>query len=167
MEKTISRFIINLGLFVSGIASVFSGIFIQVKYHMGNHGSIAADESLSGIDYHGWSVVHKTSIIVLTLLLVCHIYLHWNWYKALIARRLFAKNQQVLVFSLLFLLVAITGLTPWFIDLLNGSETQRKAFIEIHDKIALIFSVYLVLHIISRLKWYFNAFDKIRNKPKF
>ncbi len=164
MEKNINRFIVNLGLFVFGIASAFSGMLIQIKYHMGNHGNIAINDFVLGLNYHDWSVVHKISIVVLSLFAIYHIYQHWKWYKGVISKRLFAKNQQVLIFSLLFVLVAITGLTPWFIDLLKGNEMKRKVFIEIHDKLAIILAVYLILHVIRRMKWFFTTFDKIKNK---
>lgn len=164
MGNYINRFIVNLGLFIFGIASAFSGMLIQVMYHMGNHSNIAINDFVFGVNYYGWSVMHKISIVVLSLLMIYHIYQHWKWYKAVITKRLFAKNQQVLIFSLLFVLVAITGLTPWFIDLLKGNEIRQKAFIEIHDKIAIILLIYLVLHIIKRLKWYFTTFEKIKNK---
>ncbi|GAB1453676.1 hypothetical protein MASR2M47_37320 [Draconibacterium sp.] len=164
MEKNINRFIVNLGLFVFGIASAFSGMQIQVKYHMGNHGNIAINDFVLGLNYHDWSVVHKISIVVLSLFAIYHIYQHWKWYKIIITKRLFAKNQQVLIFSLLFVLVAITGLTSWIIDLLKGDEMQRKTFIEIHDKLAIVLTVYLILHIIRRMKWFFATFDKIKNK---
>lgn len=164
MEKNVYRFIVNLGLFVFGIASVFSGMLIQIKYHMGNHGNIAINDFVFGINYHGWSVVHKISIVVLSLFMIYHIYQHWNWYKAVITKRLFSKNQQVLILSFLFVLVAITGLTPWLIDLLKGDEIQRKTFIEIHDKLAIILTAYLILHVIRRMKWFFTTFDKIKNK---
>lgn len=138
-------------------------MLIQVKYHIGNHGNIAINDFVFGINYNGWSVVHKISIVVLSLLMIYHIYQHWKWYRVVITKRLFAKNQQVLIFSLLFFLVAITGLTPWFIDLIKSDELQRKTFIEIHDKIAIILTIYLVLHIIKRLKWYITTFAKINN----
>lgn len=147
MGNNVNRLIVNLGLFVFGIASAFYGMLIQVKYHMGNHGNIPINDSVFGINYHDWSVVHKISIVVLSLFAIYHIYQHWKWYKVVISKRLFAKNQQVLIFSLLFVLVAITGLTPWLIDLLKGDEMQRKAFIEIHDKLAIILTFYLILHI--------------------
>jgi hypothetical protein len=164
MGNNINRFIINLGLFIFGIASVFSGMLIQVKYHMGNHGNIAMNDNVFGINYHGWSAIHKISIVGLSLLMIYHIFQHWKWYKIVITKRLFTKNQQVLIFSLLFVVVAITGLIPWFIDLLTGKEIPRKAFIEIHDKLALFLSVYLILHIIKRLKWFYSTFEKIKNK---
>jgi hypothetical protein len=164
MGNNIDRFIINLGLFIFGMASAFSGILIQLKYHMGNHGNISINDSVFEINYYGWSVLHKISIVALSLLMIYHIYQHWKWYKTVIAKRLIAKNQQVLVLSLLFVLVAITGLTPWIIYLMKGDEIIRKAFIEIHDKLAIILTIYFILHIIKRFKWYFTSFGKIRIK---
>ena len=162
MEKNINRFLINLGLLIFGIATVFSGLLVQVKYHMGSHGNIPINEFFMGMNYQGWSVVHKISIVALSLLMIWHVYSHWKWYKGVIKKQLIIKNQQVLILSLLFVAVAITGLTPWFIDLLNGDEMQRKIFIEIHDKLTLILAIYLILHIIKRLRWFFIAFEKIK-----
>lgn len=164
MGKIINRFIINLGLFISGFAMVFSGMLIQVKYHMGNNGSLKSNDFVFGINYDGWSDIHKISIVVFSALTIYHIYQHWKWYKIVVTKKLISKNQQVLIFSLFFVLVAITGLIPWFIDLLKGDEMLRKVFIEIHDKFAIILSVYMVLHIIKRLKWFFNTFVEMRNK---
>ena len=164
MESDINRFIVNLGLFVFSIITAFSGMLIQIEYHIGNSGNIAINDFVFGLNYHDWSVVHKVSIVVLSLFAIYHIYQHWKWYKLVIAKRLFARNQQVLIFSLLFVLVAITGLTPWSIGLLQGDEMQRKAFIEIHDKLAVLLVIYITLHIIRRIKWFFSAFNRIKNK---
>ena len=75
-----------------------------------------------------------------------------------------AKNQQVLVLSILFVLVAITGLTPWGINLLKGDQSMRKILIEIHDKLAIILAVYLFLHVAGRIKWFLHAFRKNQAK---
>jgi hypothetical protein len=71
-----------------------------------------------------------------------------------IVKKLLTRNSQVIILSVLFILVAITGFTPWFIHLLKGDEMVRKTFIEIHDKLALLLSVFLLLHIAKRLKWF-------------
>lgn len=167
MGKNISRFTINLGLIIFGITTIFSGLLIQVKYHMGNHGNIAINDFVIGINYPGWSVIHKISIVALSLLMICHFYLHWKWYKAVIKKKLISRNQQVLMLSFLFVIVAITGLTPWFIGLLNGNEVTRIIFIEIHDKLALILAIYLILHIIKRLRWFLTTFEKIRKETQY
>jgi hypothetical protein len=153
----------NLGLFISGMTTVFSGLLIQVKYHMGNHGNIAVNDYVLEMNYKNWSDFHKISIIVFSALIIYHIYKHWKWYKIVVLKKLLAKNRQVITLSMLFVLVAMTGLIPWCIDWLKGDEMLRKMFIEMHDKLAIILSVYLILHIIKRLSWFFTTFEKISN----
>jgi len=97
MGKNVNRLIINLGLLIFGIATAFSGWLIQIKYHMGNHGNIDINQAVMGINYQGWSVIHKISIVALSVVMICHVYLHWKWYKGVITKRLFSKNQQVLI----------------------------------------------------------------------
>ncbi len=149
-----SKFIINLGLLVAGIAMAFSGMLIQICYHMGNHGGINTLTLIYGIDYFGWSDIHKISIILLSLFMIFHFILHWKWYKTIIKKKLMGKNKQVIILTVLFILVALTGYIPWFVQLSGSSELIRKGFIEIHDKLTLILLIFLILHIIKRLKWY-------------
>lgn len=127
---------------------------------MRNHGNIAINNYVFGINYHGWSAVHNISIVILSLLMIFHVNRHWKWYKVVITKKLITKNRQLLMLSLLFILVAITGLTPWFIDLLKGDKMLRKIFIEIHDKLAIILSVYLILPIIKKVKWFLLPLKK-------
>jgi hypothetical protein len=166
MRKNIYRFIINLGLIISGVATVFSGLLIQIKYHMGSHGHSAINDTVLGMSKKGWSDIHKTTILVLSALMIYHIYQHWEWYKVVIRKQLIAKNKQVIILSIFFGLVAITGFIPWSIDFLKGGEMLRKVFIEIHDKLALIFSVYLLLHMIKKLKWFFSAYSHLHSGPR-
>jgi hypothetical protein len=133
---------------------------------MGNHGNKMLGKSVFGLNYSDWSYFHKVSIVILFILTVFHFSLHWKWYKTVIAKRLLNKNKQVITLTLIFALVAITGFIPWMIDLLEGSNIIREAFIEIHDKIAIILSVYFVLHITKRWKWFITAFEKMRNKHR-
>jgi hypothetical protein len=160
MAKNTDRFLINIGLVLSGIASMFSGLLIQIKYHMGNHGNISTTDYVLGFKYQDWSSIHKISIVILSLLMIYHVCKHWKWYKAVVSKRLFSRNLQVLILTILFIAVAITGLTPWFIDMLNGDQMQRKIFIELHDKLTLFLVIFLTLHILTRLKWFYNYLSK-------
>lgn len=162
MKSPSLSFKINLGLLFSALIMIFSGLLLQLQYHIGNHGNIATNNNVFGVDYYGWSSIHKISIVILSLLMIFHVYLHWKWYSTVIKKRLVSKNKQVLTLSVLFILVAVTGFIPWIIHLLEGNVMVRKAFVEIHDKLAIILSIYLVLHIIKRLKWFFTTFDKLK-----
>ncbi len=164
MERHINSLIINLGVLISGLLTVFSGLLIQVEFHMGNPGNNTINYYVFGISYYGWSDIHRISISILSLFMIFHISLHWKWYKVVIKKRLAGKNLQLLTLSFVFILVAITGLIPWIIYLLKGDVIIRKTFIEIHDKLAIILSVYLILHIIKREKWFLTTFKKMINK---
>jgi hypothetical protein len=161
MKKHIKSFIINLGLLFSGFLTVFSGLLIQMQYHIGNHGR---DKFSLGLDYSSWSDIHKISIVMLSFLAVLHISLHWEWYKTVIRKRLLNKNKQVITLSIIFVVVAITGFVPWIIDLAKGNELTRKGFIEFHDKIAIILSIYFILHIVKRFNWYLTTIVRIKKE---
>lgn len=153
MEKGYNQFIINIILFIFGITTMFSGVLIQVSYHIGNHRNITMYNSVLGISYQNWSIIHKVSILILSLMVILHVCYHRKWYKVVITKKTNFKSRQILIMSLLFILVAITGLTPWFIDMQAGNEIQRKVLIEIHDKLALILTIYLIIHIIKKFRY--------------
>jgi len=159
MKNDIKSFIINLGLLFLGFLTVFSGLLIQFQYHIGNH---SRENYSLGLDYSSWSDIHKISIIILSIFVIFHISLHWKWYKTVIGKGLLNKNKQVITLTIIFVVVAITGLVPWIIDLMEGNELSRKGFIEFHDKIAIILSIYFILHVVKRLKWFIATFEKIK-----
>jgi hypothetical protein len=178
-NKYLTGFIVNNLLLLSGIVTTISGLVIQVGFHMGSvHGSgtygaylhssgiqetrvIDPDGIVWGINYTSWSLIHKVAIIVFLFLVIYHTAVHWKWYKNLFAKHLLRKNRQVIVLSALFLLVALTGLIPWFIHLSGSDNGFRMVLIEIHDKVALLLIIYLFLHISHRIKWFSGTFKKI------
>lgn len=162
MKRLTQNLIVNTGLLVCGVSTIFSGFLIQINYHIGGHGLVGADNPSLGLSYGDWAGLHKTSIVLLTALMVYHIRMHWNWYKIVFNKKLFAKNRYLVVMSALFLLAAVTGFVPWMIDALNGDEMLRKLIIEIHDKLTVFLSGLLVWHVSKKVKWFFNTFQKLK-----
>lgn len=161
MKRTGVSIFVNLGLLFFGSIMAFSGLLIQIKYHMGNHGMIDINNTAWGINYFCWSDTHTVSSICVFILIIAHVVQHWKWYTVVIKKRLFAKNTQVITLSVIFILVAVTGFIPLIIKLSTSDEIIRKFFIEIHDKLALILFIYLLLHVVIRFKWYFITLKKI------
>ncbi len=179
-SKALRRFIINNMLLLAVLITVISGLVLQIGFHMGSHHSenlsfhsesmayeqvreIDPNKDVWGFTYSDWSTIHKTIIVVFSVLMIYHFYIHWKWYKGVIAKQIIRKNQQVIILTLLFLIVAITGIVPWIIDLSGGTVDSRTFFIEIHDKITFVLIVYFILHIIKRTKWYNLTFKKLQN----
>jgi NAD-dependent dihydropyrimidine dehydrogenase PreA subunit len=183
-KRTFNNFIINNLLLIFGLAIIFSGLALQLGFHMGSHGGhqsgshemqfesmqyeqlreIDTSKIVCGLNYSDWSTTHKYVIIIFSFLMIYHTYVHWKWYKGVITKHLIHKNKQVIIFSILFLLVAVTGLIPWFIDILGSTSILRMLFIEIHDKITFVLIVYFVLHFIKRAKWFSKTYVKLRNQ---
>lgn len=156
----------NLGLLLTGFAMALSGFVIQFSYHMGHHGSIDKSNLSLGINYVGWSGIHKISIVIISFLAIAHIILHWKWYKTIVRKNLFGKNKLVITLTILFIIVAITGYIPWYKDLAGGQDATRKSFIEVHDKLTFILIVYLVIHVIRRMRWFITSFRKLKQSPR-
>lgn len=161
MKSTAFSLKINFGLFFSGLVMVFSGLLIQIEYHIGNHGRIDINKAVWGLSHSNWSMIHKIFVIIFSFFMVYHIILHWRWFKTVITKNMITKNKLVITLSIVFLLIALTGFSPWLINLAGGDASIREVFIEIHDKIALILIVLLVFHIIKKLKWFKTALIRI------
>jgi hypothetical protein len=181
-KKTLYSFLINNLLLFTGILMVISGLTLQVGFHMGNsaphnenHQEIKVQplqyeqqrgidelKTICGFTYHEWSVIHKITIVLFSLLMIYHFYTHWKWYKGVIKKNLINKNVQVIILSILFLLVALTGFIPWFIDLSGNKNMLRFFLIEIHDKLTLVLIFFLVLHVVKRSKWYKVAYSRLK-----
>jgi ferredoxin len=181
-KRTLNNFLINNLLVISGLLIIFSGLALQIGYHMGGpdkhragiHGvqsqsmqyeqlrDIDTSKIVCGLNYADWSVTHKFVIVLFSLLMIYHTYVHRKWYKGVITKHLIGKNKQVIMLSVLFLLVAGTGFVPWIIDLSGGTSIFRMLFIEIHDKITLILIVFFVLHFIKRAGWFSKAYAKLK-----
>jgi len=175
-QHVLMPFLVNNILIISGFIMILSGLILQLGFHVGrqinsNHEmtinyeqirEIKTSKMVLNFNYYDWSLVHKCSIIIFSLLMIYHIYIHWKWYKGVFAKRLIIKNFQAISLSVIFLLVAITGLVPWFIDLLNYNSILKLILIELHDKLALLLIIYLILHVIKRNNWFISAYQKLR-----
>lgn len=162
MKKLIKSYITNVGLLISASAMVFSGLLIQFRYHMGNHGSIDTSNNVLELNYQVWSSLHKYASTIYSIFMISHFALHWLWYKAVLSKGMLSKHKEVAGLTIIFILVALTGLIPWIIHISQGDEFLRKAFMEVHDKLALILFIYLTLHITKRLKWFIRTSYKLK-----
>jgi magnesium-transporting ATPase (P-type) len=185
-KKTFQNFLINNLLLISGVVMALSGLSQQLGFHMGEHveqevrgqeellqtiqyeqiRNIDTNKIVWGFNYSDWSTIHKYAIVFFSLFMIYHIYVHWRLYTGVLSKHLLNKNIQVITLSVLFIFVAVTGLVPWVIDLSGGKSILRLLFIEIHDKIALVFIIYLILHLIKRNKWFVSSYARlIKEKP--
>ena len=161
MKKLINQFIVNSTVLIFGISTLFSGLLIQLKFHIGQHGDISSSEKFLGITYAGWTEMHKISVVVLVAFIIYHFALHWKWFQTVVCKRLFKRHRQVVTLSITFLIATFSGFFPWLIYLGNGDEVLRKEIIEIHDKVGIVLSVLLIMHMMKRQQWFFKSLEKV------
>jgi len=176
--KSVRLFFINNLLLLSGAITIISGLVLQFGFHIPaarqNHDAGFRDVDYEqvrgfdqmpdvwGINYSGWSAIHKVLVVCFFLLMIYHIYKHLKWYQGIISRNLMGKNVQVMILSAIFLFTSLTGIVPWMIDLLGSTSMYRFVFVEIHDKLALLLVVFLILHVVKRRNWFDAAYSKIK-----
>lgn len=141
-----SRSLLNLASLLFGFASAASGLTLQVRYHLRHEARIAA----AGWDYTTWSLLHKLTSVVLLALIVLHVFVNWKWLRTTWTKGLFHKHRQLVTLSFLFLTAAITGMGAWALGFLNFEQSKERLIVEFHDKITLVLTLLLVLHVWSR-----------------
>jgi len=129
--------LINIILLLSTIGLVVAGFVLQVNYHIGHHGGIEIADTVWGMDYSSWSTIHKITAILFTFATALHIYHN---------RKLF-KNRQKVIFLLILIFTSLTGFLAWYYSYNESSDMTRKILIEIHDKLTLFLSLFMVIHI--------------------
>jgi 2-oxoglutarate ferredoxin oxidoreductase subunit delta len=181
-KRTFYNFLIDNLLLISGLMIIFSGLALQLGFHMGGPDEhhiitfeiqsqsmqyeqlreIDTNKIVWGFNYFAWTTIHKSVIVFFSLLMIYHTYVHWKWCNSVITKHLIGKNKQVIILSVLFLLVAVTGFVSWIIDLSGSTSIFRMLFIEIHDKLTFVLIVFFVLHFIKRAKWFSAAYAKLK-----
>ncbi|MGL5683813.1 MAG: hypothetical protein ACRDDZ_12290 [Marinifilaceae bacterium] len=142
--------VINYELVILGLIVVLSGMIMQLGYHIGNPGVVVREtKTILGLFYSNWQLMHKVAISFFFALCTYHIWSHRNWYVAIISKRLYRRNIQLVLFSVIFIFSVVTGFLPWIID---GHDGVRITLIEIHDKISVVLIVFMVLHVGKRIK---------------
>ncbi len=156
-EAATARSMVHVGLLLSGALAAFSGLLIQMAYHRGHAGKpTAASVPVLGLGHAGWLDIHRGAILVLSALMALHVFAHWVTFEKMVRARFAIRDRSTAGLTIVFALAAITGYAPWLIGLLGGAATVRKAVVEIHDKLALILVVYLVLHVARRYSRIFH-----------
>ena len=128
-----NKFVVDWALLPSFILSAFSGIKLHTLGHSMGHGT-----------GHLWHSFHLWTSIMLLVLMIIHIKIHWSWYKHLFQKGLGNKSRTTVVLSLIFLLLASTGI------ILLGSECRRSAIGIWHFYLGIAMIILAVMHIFKR-----------------
>lgn len=155
-------------LLLTGTTTIITGFVLQLGFHRGHreqlqenlmpHITIMPDSlrephaslTIWGLDQVTWSNAHKMVIVLFLVFTTYHAIKHAKWYRNVFSGKPIRKNKQTIVLSFIFILVTLTGLLPWWMDTFEYASAMRFFLIEVHDKISLFLTIYLMLHVIKR-----------------
>lgn len=154
------KLLVSVILILSSIGFIFSGMLMQIKYHM-HHAEVW--ETVWGWELASWQLTHKVFAVIGLVFVTFHMLLRYELLKAIINRKLFKKYRHVIIITTLFCLTSITGLISWGIDLFSlpmdiEQQHLRKMFTEIHDKITIAMSIALIIHFKIHFSWILKQF---------
>lgn len=101
---------------------------------------------------HAWFLAHVTLSLLFLLLVGLHVYGHWAWFRSLATAGCKGlRRWMVLLLSVVFLLVAATGIVKWMFGLHIGFY---------HYVGGILFGVLALLHVFRRRR---QLFGRARN----
>lgn len=166
MKKADKNLITDLLLLPSGFLTVFSGILLQIKYHMGR---LPKTTEVLSINYYEWTVIHKYASVLFFVILCVHIYLHKEWYISLF-RKIPVKRERTSRLALILLVTSLLGFIPWGQSIINSllgrpSPVTERIFVEIHDKLGILLMIKIIMHVWKRFGWIVKRISGHINKP--
>ncbi|MCK9613828.1 MAG: DUF4405 domain-containing protein [Bacteroidales bacterium] len=158
IRKAKFNFWINLISLLPVSLLAFTGLLIQLNYHMKRYNDSCA---VWGLDRADWLILHKACAVISIITILLHLYLHWNWLKMAFTKRRLKNGTRVkknsLWLSIIFLLATITSIISWFFI---EDKLQAKHVIEIHDKLGIVLSILIIVHLIQHFSWIKRLFKK-------
>lgn len=161
-NKSDINFYTELFTFFPFIFLAFSGLLIQINYHVGD---LLDEATVLGVNRNGWLYLHKIASLISLLGITIHVFLHTGWIKMLFKRKTLRsanKNTKITVWLLIaFITTSLTGIISWLILPAHA----RLGAIEIHDKIGIILTVLFIIHLVNHWRWLARKFSNKLNIP--
>lgn len=162
-NKSSALVYVNAVIFFPFVLLAFSGLLLQHGYHLEHKADTAV---VLVMDRYGWLLLHKITAVISVAGVSVHVFLHMNWLKAVLRKKLYKKPHRNIQITLwLLILAAATALTGIYAWLLAPTAQVRHDFIEIHDKTGILLGILFILHKLNHWRWITNTFSGIRGKP--
>lgn len=122
------------------ILSLYTG----VKLHLESHHGLVTEH------FQQWIGAHILVTLLFLILILLHVWSHWGWYRAL-KDGCKGKKKIVLLLSLIFLLVTLTGICLFFF---HASQIHLGL---LHYRFGIALGILAFLHILKRRKLLFRC----------
>ncbi len=132
---------IDVAMVPASVLSFCSGL----KLHAAGHGFAYGTEQ--------WTVAHIVVSLLFVALVCIHVRNHWGWFKRVKKEGVRGKKKMVMLLTLAFLSVAISGIILIFIG------KDFPSFGMLHYKIEIVTVVLSIQHILKRRTFLLKSID--------
>ena len=141
MNKSKFIYLTDLILVYVFVLSFYRGVELHIAGHGINHAT-----------WHNWAVFHTIVSLLFMALGIIHIRSHWGWYGGLKRKGCKGKGKVVLLLSIVFVLVVVSGLVVLFF--VNGANSSIGL---LHYKTGIVVGVLGVLHVLERKRMLYKG----------
>lgn len=142
-KKSISKAIIDIIMLLCMIICIHtSSVFRDSKEAVRNGANPEEVFSLG--------TLHCIVAAFFTLIILIHVWQHWNFFKIIIKRKFFLKNKIIALTITAFVLI--------FVSFLPFSVQFSNSTLSFHSFIAHIFVIIIIIHFITKFKQLFSLF---------
>lgn len=160
MKKLSTHFTMNILLLLAAFTAVFSGMLMGASFH----GASLAEKMTPVLGLNGpeWMRMHRISAALFVIFFIYHGVIHTTIINNIIKKKLFSKNIPTLIMGFFITITILTALASVIIGLTNGDDAIRHSLMAIHTKAAPISAIFMILHILKRIKWFKTTAAKLR-----
>jgi len=163
LKRVMQTRVYTKSLFTGKLSKGIVDIILLICLILCIHSSSAFQEGLeqvrNGAGYDSvfaWGTLHCLTGLVFVCFMALHIWQRWNFYKALIRKKLYRKNKLATFVSVTFLFLLLS-----LVLFLTGFTESTLHF---HLLFAHLFAITVIIHAVTRLKQFVLLFrGKIRN----
>lgn len=182
-KQTRDNWMVDAGLFMSGVLAALSGVYFLVFVYGGYMGGRnPLSNSFLIFDRHTWNNLHTWTGILMIVIAAIHILVHWSWFVSMIRRTIKEMRGMVghmntrgrwnLVLNVLvavsFTLTALSGI--YFLFAPHGPGTSGSTFIFtrntwdlIHTWAGVVLIEAAVIHFAIHWRWLVKVTAKLAN----
>jgi ferredoxin len=155
-KKQVNKVNLILSIIVFG-----TGLILLIRFHIGFG---AFRKEWLGVDKNNWLLIHQAAAIGFLIGFVLHLATHLKYLKNIAERwrhtlpkKTKSKSRAQILLLILTIIVLSTGFIPWIVmpDVTLGNDLYH-GWIDIHNRIGIVFLTGLLVHILKRRKRIFD-----------
>lgn len=159
MKSTEQNFWLDVGLFVTFVLTIFSGIVLWLVV------PLYSAASFMGVNRQLWQTMHIYTSLVSLAGSAIHVGWHRTWLKALrnrppasLPRKIKANRVVNRIIWITFLAASVFGIVGWFIQ---NNGPRVNLFSRVHVILSICWLMGIIVHLVFHRKWILSTIKRL------